>query len=137
DVTQFIVVASTLVLIKSRTLLPLIQLSGEEEQNIDELERRLKLYKLFQELGFHIEQLFLERPIFSRTYAPRDIVFSPDKKMTKANIHAALHEVLATVPQREKLPQKSIEKVIRIEEMMDTLVSRVQKGIQLSFHQFV
>src|SRR3989344_4796688 len=41
---EFIVVASTLMLIKSRSLLPMIELSDEEEESIHDLENRLALY---------------------------------------------------------------------------------------------
>ena len=45
DRAEFIVTASTLLLIKSRSLLPNLSLSDEEEQNISDLEDRLKLYQ--------------------------------------------------------------------------------------------
>ena len=42
---NFILIASTLLLIKSRSLLPSLSLSQEEENSIEELEHRLKIYK--------------------------------------------------------------------------------------------
>src|SRR3989344_7391616 len=39
---NFILVASTLLLLKSRSLLPILELSPEEEQSITDLETRLK-----------------------------------------------------------------------------------------------
>jgi len=41
---EFIVVASTLMLIKSRSLLPMIKLTDEEEESIHDLEDRLVVY---------------------------------------------------------------------------------------------
>ena len=41
ETSQFVLVASTLLLIKSRSLLP-VPVTDEEEQSIEELERRLK-----------------------------------------------------------------------------------------------
>lgn len=137
DVTHFIVVASTLVLIKSKALLPLLQLTDEEEQNIDDLERRLKLYKLFQDLGIKLGEQYMSSPLYARKYKPSEAVFSPDKKITQNNLREALENVFAVMPQVEKLPETSITKVIHIEEMMDNLIDRVQEGIQLSFNQFV
>ena len=45
DSADFILVASTLLLIKSKSLLPNLELTVEEEENIGELEKRLALYK--------------------------------------------------------------------------------------------
>ena len=41
ETAQFILVASTLLLIKSRTLLPTLDLSQDERESVEELERRL------------------------------------------------------------------------------------------------
>ena len=45
QLSAFLVVASTLVLIKSKSLLPGFQLSGEEEEGIADLTARLEIYK--------------------------------------------------------------------------------------------
>src|SRR6478609_2971026 len=41
---EFIVIASTLMLVKSRSLLPMLELTQEEEASIEDLEKRLVLY---------------------------------------------------------------------------------------------
>src|SRR5574344_205785 len=48
DVANFLLVASTWVLIKSKSILPDLNLTKEEEQDIDDLKRRLALYELFR-----------------------------------------------------------------------------------------
>ena len=48
DVANFLLVASTLVLIKSKTLLPELDLTKEEETDIDDLKKRLALFEIFQ-----------------------------------------------------------------------------------------
>ena len=45
DAAEFIQVAATLLLIKSRSLIPDLELSGEEEQDVDDLKRRLEAYE--------------------------------------------------------------------------------------------
>lgn len=66
EVTFFIVIASTLMLIKSRSLMPGLELTDEEEQSIEELEERLKLYRRIRQLSLHIKNLFGRNPLFSR-----------------------------------------------------------------------
>src|ERR1700741_5234695 len=48
DTANFVYVASILLLIKSKSLLPNLELTREEEGSIDELEKRLKLFKLLK-----------------------------------------------------------------------------------------
>ena len=45
DSAHFVLIASTLVLIKSKSLLPNLSLTEEEQSNIDDLEDRLKHYQ--------------------------------------------------------------------------------------------
>ncbi len=56
EITSFILIASTLILIKSKSLLPNLDLTVEEEGDIKNLEERLRLYKLFIELGVILEK---------------------------------------------------------------------------------
>src|SRR3984957_19238454 len=48
ETAQFILVASTLLLIKSRTLLPSLELSADERESVEELERRLARYAVYR-----------------------------------------------------------------------------------------
>ena len=49
DMSQFIVVASTLMLIKAKSLLPSIEYTNEEKKDISELESKLRLYKVLSD----------------------------------------------------------------------------------------
>src|ERR1035437_6688374 len=51
EISNFIVIAATLILIKSKSLLPNLNLTSEEESDIHNLEDRLKLYELYTKLG--------------------------------------------------------------------------------------
>lgn len=71
---DFLVMAATLILIKSRMLLPPSEDSTEEydaENPRDELIRRLKQYEMFKEASMHLEQLESERRLLhSRPVCP-------------------------------------------------------------------
>src|SRR3989344_5608401 len=58
EVSSFILVASTLLLIKSKSLLPNLDLTNEEEGDMCNLEERLRLYELFTRLGGNIKRDF-------------------------------------------------------------------------------
>ena len=48
DVSYFILIASTLILIKSKSLLPNLELTEDENEKITDLEQRLKLYQIIK-----------------------------------------------------------------------------------------
>jgi len=55
-IADFVVVASQLLLIKSKSLLPDLKLTGEEEEGIKDLEGRLEFYRNFKPAIAHIKK---------------------------------------------------------------------------------
>ena len=134
---NFILIASTLLLIKSRSLLPALQLTEEEEGSIDDLERRLKIYKRMKELGLHIRERFGREIIFARQpYQMIEPVFSPDKRLSAQGIFTSIKEVLKNLPKVEILPKAIVQKVITLEEMIKRLTERITSSLKMSFKEF-
>ena len=50
--SEFLDIASKIILIKSKILLPQLELTEEEQEDIDELEKRLKEYQVFKKVSF-------------------------------------------------------------------------------------
>lgn len=136
--TSFVVVASVLLLIKARSLLPTLTITEEETEDIAELERRLKTLEFIRSQSKKIEQLFGKQIIFSQGNFKRDIcIFCPSKDITIAHMFDAVGRVLLKLPKPEKkMPEVKIRKVVSIEEMMETLATRIQKAISTTFTQF-
>src|SRR3989344_3794745 len=57
ELAEFLVVAAHLMLIKSRSLLPQLKLTEEEEGSIEELEKRLKEYQRLRQLAGELKKL--------------------------------------------------------------------------------
>ncbi len=137
DVTGFILVAATLVLIKSKSLLPNLSLTEEESGQIVDLERRLRLYQLIKEAGIPIKEQFGKAIIFARSETfDMGPVFSPDATLTTEALHEAMRTIIATAPKKEFLPEVTIKKVISIEEMIASLTERIEQGLATSFRNF-
>ena len=139
ETANFVVIAATLILIKSRSLLPQMDLTGDEEQTIEELQHRLKLYKQIKELSIHVEDGFGKNIIFSRhqrKIANHASVFSPDTNTTVNDLHSAVTSVLGKVPKKEKVPEAVLRTVVSLEETIDSLIDRVTSGLTLSFRDF-
>jgi len=80
-------IASTLVLLKSKSLLPTLELTEDEEASIDDLELRLREYQKYKALSAHLRERFGIHISYLRL-PPREkkIVFLPDKNTTAAGI---------------------------------------------------
>jgi len=134
---HFILVASTLLLIKSKSLLPAILFTEEETESIEDLERRLRLYKLFRKQGLRIR----ERAGKSEMYLPEHrlsskSIFSPHKGITLKKIAHAIQIVIQELPQRDAIPKAVVAKVISVEAIIEKLTDRIQKGLEVSFREF-
>lgn len=133
---QFAYVASTLLLIKSKALLPQLALSREEEESMEDLERRLKLLQRFRELSRHVRSRFGETPMYlplERKIVP---VFAPPKGLSLKTLHDAVLAVLAAVPKADALAKVVVQKVISLEEMIERLKERISSALRMSFGEF-
>ena len=134
---EFIVVASTLMLIKSRSLLPMLKLTDEEEESIHDLENRLLLYSRVKELSAGLKSIFGKKIIFEKTPSKNPaIFFSPDSKTDVENLLVSLERVIESLPKKESLPKVTIRKVISLEEMIKKLAERITKANKLNFKEF-
>ncbi len=137
DMANFILVASTLMLIKSLSLLPTLQLTQEEKASVEDLERRLKLYEKMRELSLHIKERFGKQIMYLREPSKdKPIVFTPAKDATIESLYEGLKRVLTSIPKKEVLPQAIVRKVISLEEVIEDLAGRVQRAFKMRFSEF-
>ena len=134
---HFILVASTLLLIKSKSLLPTLQLTEDEQGDIHDLETRLKIYKRIKEASVHVNKLFGEEIIFAQSHArPVNPVFTPDAEFTLEKALFSLRDLINRLPKKEKIPHTIVKKVISLEEMIGTLTTRITSHLRMSFKEF-
>lgn len=134
---QFILIASTLLLIKSRSLLPILELTDEEEESIEDLEKRLAEYKRYKDLSRHIGALFGKKVIFAKEGRYFEPVFSPTDEITPENLREAIRSVFNDFPiKEEKIPKAVVKKVISLEDAIENVIKRVKEGIKLNFKEF-
>ena len=138
DAAQFILVASTLLLLKSKSLLPSIKLTEEEEESIEDLERRLKLYQYFQELSKGVHGIFGKQIIFPKRYIKaKDPLFSPQKDYTIELAHTSVLDVITHLPKpKKKGPEVSVKKAVSLDETIQSLTQRMQQTLKMSFKEF-
>ncbi len=135
DSTAFLAVAATLILIKSRSLLPGFIVTKEEEKDIADLESRLALYAMVREIGITLSAS--HGAVCIRLPADRELftsVFAPDPKLTLDVLVLASQEALARIPKPEVLPEVRVRKIVSIDVMLDDLTARIASAARISFN---
>src|SRR4051812_24627470 len=111
ETAEFVALAATLLLIKSRSLLPNLSLSDEESQDIKQLEYRLAVYQIIKEAARELGRLNL--PVLYGGEAPEpDPLFIPDPSATPASLRAAAQSLMDGFPSLINLPKVEVKKVV-------------------------
>jgi segregation and condensation protein A len=134
---DFLVVAAKLILIKSKVLLPNLELTDEEEGEIHDLEHRLKLYQEFKRAGQHVDSLWRRnkrlhsRSLFLHLGEAR--VFYPPDNLSPTDLHNALRKLLVViqefVPERKKITTT----IVTLGEKVQELLERLKEAATQSF----
>lgn len=133
---NFIQIAATLLLIKSKSLIPDLELTEDENADVEDLKRRLAAYEKVREASRELSKIFGKAVMVSAGERLPEVVFSPSRDLSKETLAEALANLLAAHEAVEKLPEARVKPMVTIEEMMDRLAKRVQTAITLSFRQF-
>ena len=136
DLADFLVVASRLILIKSRMLLPALELTEEEEEDIEALKKQLEEYKKFKNLAKKIEEIAETKNIaYSREkYQGLQSIFYPPRNFKLENLKTAFKKVLEEIALlEEKLPEESLKFKVSIKEKIEKIQKELSNRIQMTF----
>jgi len=137
DSAHFILIASTLVLIKSKSLLPDLTLSEEEQGNITDLEDRLRQYQKYKALSEHLRSRFGIHMSYIRLQSKeKKILFTPDKNTNIERIHQTIRDVIQNLPKLEAVPKAVVKQVVSLEETIERLTHRITSTLRMSFKDF-
>jgi segregation and condensation protein A len=145
---DFIVIASRLIFIKSKSLLPDAHLSAEDEAEIKDLEMRLLAYRQFKPAMRLLNELWrkgnrgMSRPYFlhikgfllrmsERGVAPA--FFYPGAKLTTESLYASIAGVQAGMQTEIREEEMVREKIISLEEKVSEIVARMKDLKETSF----
>ncbi len=139
EMADFLVVAARLLLIKSKALLP--YLYPEEEQEIEELEEQLKMYKEFIEAAKGIQKMLGRKKfMFAREFNRKVILnnihlFAPPKKLIKSDLKEIFTDIITRLEPPEKLAEKTLDRKITIEEKIAHIQNLLLDRITTSFNE--
>lgn len=141
ELADFLVVAAKLLLIKSRALLPFLK--GEEEEEIQEFEQQLKMYKEFLEAAKKIEAIIgKKRFSFAREFNRQAFLasarlFSPPKNLTAGDLENVFGEIIKSIKPAELLKEKSLEPMVNIEDKILVIQQILLQKIKISFNNIL
>lgn len=139
ELTDFLVIAARLILIKSEVLLPRpppILIEDDEEDAGDELARQLRLYKHFKEIAVHLRELEeTDRHSFVRV-VPK-IKIEPKLIPGDGSLEALLlaaRSALAIKPEDPDVDEVVSAHVVTIGQQMHHIWAEVNAGQRVSFN---
>ncbi|MCA9358673.1 segregation/condensation protein A [Candidatus Kaiserbacteria bacterium] len=134
--SQFVSLAATLLLIKSKSLLPVLDLTEEETASIEDLEERLKKYQVYRDIAIQMQAIFGQNNAYEPEYTPpREPIFSPDQHCSKSELALAMQRVLEGLPKEVPKQTAKVRPTISLEEMMEKLQARIERQMQTKFSE--
>lgn len=128
-IADFLVTASRLILIKSRILVPSFQISEEEEEDIRDLEARLRIYKKFKDARENIRKEWSDVPrSFAREFlVSLEPIFLPPRDFSVEELSGIAGRICSEL---EKFYETSLtvrKKIINLKEKIREIISAVGK----------
>jgi len=124
---DFAMVASRLILIKSKALLPELKLNDEEEAQIKDFSKQLQLYKEIRNMGQLLEAKsfhLYSRPLF----LGRQPVFYPPKNIDSRLLFLTFKKIVESVSKSKFEVQPLSFKTISLEEKIQCLINLINKS---------
>ena len=138
ELADFLVIASTLILIKSKAILPTLELSSEETEEILDLKERLILYKIFKQKTQNILDLWKSHQALAshQPFVNVEVIFKPPNNLT-INMFKETLENLFELYQQERiiLPTKKIKILVNLKDRINNLMSLFKSKDKYSFKE--
>jgi len=127
NLADFLVIAAKLLVIKSKSLLPTLELGEEEEEAAFDLTQQLLQYKKFKEVAKLLRKMdMMRRQSWVREVDFQDrVTFVADPDVNAEAIASSLRKLAAELKEIVKLPKQVMKEVVSISEK----ISHIQKLI--------
>lgn len=136
ELADFLVVAAKLLLIKSRILLP--SLDVEEEGS--DLEQQLRMYKEYYEASKVLNTIIKRKKFLFPRDKPAiaiEPVFNPPKSLNANRLKELFVQVLDAIEPIVSLPQQVYHRTVSIEEKINHLREHIHKYATMNFNKLL
>lgn len=135
EVADFLLIASKLIYLKSKYLLPNLELENDLEA--DDLEKQLKIYRQYYEASKYIDKLWAK----NRVSYTRQVVFkleqeqgfNPPPNLKLEMMSQLFHDVLSRIEKIVNLPKRIIAKAVSIAEKIKHIKDLIKSSQKISF----
>src|SRR3989338_3229512 len=137
ELADFLVVATRLLYIKSRTILPLLP---QEDEEASDLSAQLRMYQVFVDASKHIEQLFLSSAHMferGRVVVEHTATFIPPTDVHIELLRETFLSILKRLEPFFALRQSSLERVISVQQRMEEIRKTILERSRLTFYDMV
>lgn len=139
ELADFLVVASKLVYLKSKLLMP--DFEDEEMEEGMDLEAQLRQYQMFVAAAKELNEMWnagyrsFPRPLVVRKR--REAGFVPPKGVDTTIMLELMRRVIARIEPIIRLPKASVQRAVSIHEKIRDLYGRIRRHAKVSFKQFI
>ncbi|OIO52420.1 hypothetical protein COY93_03105 [Candidatus Uhrbacteria bacterium CG_4_10_14_0_8_um_filter_58_22] len=138
ELADFLVVASRLLLIKSRLLLPYLQAADDGDGELD-LEDQLRIYKAYLDASKVIEQLVGKRRfMYVHDKLPQtEIGFFPPKKLKPGQMRELFAAVSKRLEPIVKVQRQTLERIVSIHDKIRQIKEFIAHTKRTSFRSLI
>lgn len=145
EMADFLVIAAKLLFIKSKALLPYLY-TAEDEQEVDDLERQLKMYKEFVAASQKIKGIIAEKkflflpPLLKNRRQQFNLpVFTAPVKINSDLMHEVFLKLLLALEKlkEEKLPESRLEPKISIDDKILQIKKMILDKARVNFSKLL
>jgi segregation and condensation protein A len=139
NLADFLTVASKLILIKSRSLLPVLKFSEEAEEEIKDLAQQLEIFKKFKEASEKLKKISEQKRIcYTREEVSQiEPIFYPPENINAHDLKKYFLTVVSEIPQIDKLQEEMVREVMTLEEKINDLGEMLRRKVEASFSEIV
>jgi segregation and condensation protein A len=136
---DFLVIAAKLLVIKSKALLPTLELGVDEEESAYDLTQQLLLYKKYKEAAKYLRRFDLQRhQAWSREADFNDrITFVPDPEITPALMADSMRKLANELKEIVRLPQQVLAEVVSITEKIEHIQKLIAEKVETSLSSLI
>jgi len=138
NLSDFLITASQLILIKSKALLPLFEFTKEEEEEIEDLQVRLMEYQKFKKASSLLGE---------RINKNKECFFKQEEKfllgrfihphISKNQLSGIFIQIKTDIPEKEELAEDIMQEIVSLEEKISQIRGSLEKRLRLAFSETI
>jgi segregation and condensation protein A len=132
SLADYLSIAAKLLVIKSKAILPTLEIEEEEEDAGFDLESRLLLYKQFKEVAKYLKTLDNRRKqgFVREVTFEQKISFYPDPSISTKELYNAILTVLNGLKELDNLPKAKLKEAVSIQVKINQLQTELSDKIE-------